>query len=65
MKKEIYLHTLEDRIIKLINEGLNMNYKMLEAVTREDWDSADLYNSAAENIDEELGVLCLIKEALY
>jgi hypothetical protein len=34
-------------------------------VTREDWDSADLYNSAAENIDEELGVLCLIKEALY
>jgi hypothetical protein len=65
MKKEIYLHTLEDRIIKLINEGLNMNYKMLEAVTREDWDSADIYNSTAEAIDEELGVLCLIKEALY
>jgi hypothetical protein len=65
MKKEIYLHTLEDRIIKLINEGLDANSKMLEAVTREDWDSADLYNSAAENIDEELGVLCLIKEALY
>jgi hypothetical protein len=65
MKKEIYLHTLEDRIIKLINEGLEANGKMLEAVTREDWDSADLYNSAAENIDEELGVLCLIKEALY
>jgi hypothetical protein len=65
MKKEIYLHTLEDRIIKLIDEGLNMNYKMLEAVTREDWDSADLYNLCAEDIDEELGVLCLIKEALY
>jgi hypothetical protein len=42
-----------------------MNYKMLEAVTREDWDSADTYNSTAEAIDEELGVLCLIKEALY
>ena len=65
MKKEAYLHTLEDRIIKLINEGLNMNYRMLEAVTREDWDDADLYNSAAEDIDKEIGVLCLIKEALY
>lgn len=65
MKKEAYLHTLEDRIIKLIEIGLEMNYKMLEAVTREDWDKADTYNSAAEDIDEEIGVLCLIKETLY
>lgn len=65
MEKTVYLHTLEDRIIKLINEGLEMNHKMLEATTREDWNKADMYNSAAENIDEELGVLVLIKEALY
>jgi hypothetical protein len=65
MDKTMYLHTLEDRIIKLINEGLEINYKMSEAVTREDWDKADMYNSTAEEIDEEIGVLCLIKEALY
>jgi hypothetical protein len=65
MEKTVYLHTLEDRIIRLINEGLEMNYKMLEAVTREDWDKADTYRAVAEEIDEEVGVLCLIKEALY
>lgn len=65
MKKEAYLHTLEDRIIKLIDEGLEMNYKMLEAATREDWDRADICQLAAEDIDEEIGVLCLIKETLY
>lgn len=65
MKKEAYLHTLEDRIIKLIDEGLEANYKMLEAITREDWDRADICKLTAEDIDEELGVLCLIKEALY
>ena len=64
MEIPTYLDTLTTRVALLINEGLEYNYKMLEAITREDWDKADLYQLAAEDIDQEIGVLCLIKEAL-
>lgn len=64
MEIPTYLDTLTTRVELLINEGLEYNYKMLEAITREDWDKADLYQLAAEDIDQEIGVLCLIKEAL-
>jgi len=64
MEIPTYLDTLTTRVELLINEGLEYNYKMLEAITREDWDKADMYALAAEDIDQEIGVLCLIKEAL-
>lgn len=63
MEIPTYLDTLITRVELLINEGLEYNYKMLEAITREDWDKADTYSLVAEDIDQEIGVLCLIKEA--
>ena len=64
MEIPTYLDTLTTRVELLINEGLEYNYKMLEAITREDWNKAYMYALAAEDIDQEIGVLCLIKEAL-
>lgn len=64
METPTYLDTITTRIQLLIDEGLEYNYKMLEAITREDWDKADTFQIVAEDIDQEIGVLCLIREAL-
>jgi hypothetical protein len=63
METQNYITELSVRLMQLVDEGLEYNYKMLEAVTREDWDKADLYQLTAEDIDQEIGVLLLIQSA--
>ena len=63
METQNYITELSVRLMQLVDEGLEYNYKMLEAVTREDWNQADLYQLTAEDIDQEIGVLLLIQSA--
>jgi hypothetical protein len=62
--KSQYQLEIESRIIDLIEEGLKTEYKFLQKITEEKWDDADSFQSACEDLQEELGVLLLIKECL-
>jgi hypothetical protein len=62
--KSQYQFEIESRIVGLIEEGLQTEYKLLQKITEEKWDDADSFQSACEDLQEELGVLLLIKECL-
>jgi len=64
MIKSQYQLEIEDRMVELIEEGLQTEHKLLQKITEEKWDDADSFQSACEDIQEELGVLLLIKECL-
>jgi len=64
MIKSQYQLEIEDRIVALLDEGLQNECKLLQKITEEKWDEADSFQSACEDIQEELGVLLLIKECL-
>ena len=64
MIKSQYQLEIEDRMVELLDEGLQNECKLLQKITEETWDEADSFQSICEDIQEELGVLLLIKECL-
>ena len=64
MIKSQYQLEIEDRMVELLEEGLQNEHKLLQKITEEKWDEADSFQSICEDIQEELGVLLLIKECL-
>ena len=64
MIKSQYQLEIEDRMVELLEEGLQNEHKFLQKITEEKWDEADSFQSICEDIQEELGVLLLIKECL-
>jgi hypothetical protein len=65
MIKSQYQLEIENRLIILVKEGLQIEHKFLQKVTEEKWDEVDDLQSICEDIQIELGVLCLIKECLF
>jgi len=65
MIKSQYQLEIENRLIILVKEGLQTEHKFLQKVTEEKWDEVDDLQSICEDIQIELGVLCLIKECLF
>jgi hypothetical protein len=63
--KSQYQLEIEDRLVNLIEEGLQTEYKYLQKITEEKWNDVDDLQHICEDIQMELGVLCLIKECLF